>query len=259
MFLPTPLRICLLFLTSFGLSLPLYAEETSSDSSQTFIHQVLTAGEDIPDARIKTPRHTRDAYHPWMPPQKLDEWLTAREKLKTQIAVSNGLWPMPPQHPLNATIHGKINRGDYTIEKSISNHTPDIMFVAISIDRFITVGVFLASCVRMGTGIKGGFMKRTTRLLNNNLPRGQRNIFPVPITPSRHAWPSLHDWDVSFFTMTWWAMPTVEQSVWGMGAGLKMSIQNFACKTAWDFKRSIRFAVWTFSCHFRKWTPTGSA
>ncbi|MEZ6048054.1 MAG: hypothetical protein R3C11_21245 [Planctomycetaceae bacterium] len=96
-------------------------EETETTYKKTAqpqqIHQVLAEGETLPDSRIKKPRHTRDEFHPWTPPGKLAEWEAERSKLQTQIAVSNGLWPLPPKHPLNATIHGKINRGDYTIEK----------------------------------------------------------------------------------------------------------------------------------------------
>src|SRR5262249_8290391 len=40
-----------------------------------------------------------------------------RKELREQVLVANGLWPMPPRPPLQAVIHGKIDRGDYTVEK----------------------------------------------------------------------------------------------------------------------------------------------
>ncbi|MAT16477.1 MAG: hypothetical protein CMJ46_14535 [Planctomyces sp.] len=89
----------------------------AADEESIPVHQVLKTGQELGDARMKAPRGTRDPYHPWTPPTDLASWLKTREEIKTQVAVSNGLWPMPPALPLNATIHGKINRGDYTIEK----------------------------------------------------------------------------------------------------------------------------------------------
>ena len=46
-----------------------------------------------------------------------DEWLTRAESLRKQILFSSGLWPMPLKSPINATIFGKTDRGDFTIEK----------------------------------------------------------------------------------------------------------------------------------------------
>ena len=39
------------------------------------------------------------------------------EQVKRQMLVSQGLWPMPTKTPLNAVIHGKVDRDDYTVEK----------------------------------------------------------------------------------------------------------------------------------------------
>src|SRR5262245_11983701 len=46
-----------------------------------------------------------------------EEWLDRASRLKKQILVSAGLWPTPAKAPINATIFGKIDRGDHTIEK----------------------------------------------------------------------------------------------------------------------------------------------
>src|SRR6185369_15516590 len=37
--------------------------------------------------------------------------------LREQLLVATGLWPMPEKTPLNAVVHGKIERDGYTIEK----------------------------------------------------------------------------------------------------------------------------------------------
>jgi dienelactone hydrolase len=46
-----------------------------------------------------------------------EEWLARAAKLRQQIMVSAGLWPLPVKAPLNATIFNKVDRGDHTIEK----------------------------------------------------------------------------------------------------------------------------------------------
>lgn len=44
-------------------------------------------------------------------------WEERAAFLRKQILVANGLWPLPEKTPLNAVIHGKIDRDEYTIEK----------------------------------------------------------------------------------------------------------------------------------------------
>src|SRR5687768_16547820 len=44
-------------------------------------------------------------------------WERRAEFLRTQALVSQGLWPMPVKTPLAPVVHGRIDRGDYTIEK----------------------------------------------------------------------------------------------------------------------------------------------
>src|SRR5262249_58581884 len=44
-------------------------------------------------------------------------WLDRAARLKKQILVSAGLWPVPVKAPIKATIFGKVDRGDHTVEK----------------------------------------------------------------------------------------------------------------------------------------------
>ncbi len=45
------------------------------------------------------------------------QWEKRAADLREQIQVATGLWPMPAKTPINAVIHGKIDRDDYTVEK----------------------------------------------------------------------------------------------------------------------------------------------
>jgi hypothetical protein len=66
---------------------------------------------------IDAPKHWNLKYYPWTPPTTKDAWETRRAVLKEQLLVSQGLWPLPEKTPLNAVVHGKIERDGYTIEK----------------------------------------------------------------------------------------------------------------------------------------------
>jgi hypothetical protein len=79
--------------------------------------RVLPAGQFPPDARLKPQRTYNDAYHPWSVPANKAAWELTRDRLRTQLLTSVGLWPMPPKAPLKPVIHSPMDRGDYTIEK----------------------------------------------------------------------------------------------------------------------------------------------
>ncbi|MCA8991214.1 MAG: acetylxylan esterase [Planctomycetaceae bacterium] len=69
------------------------------------------------DARLRRLRTLNDKYHPWTPPTTQAEFEEVRQRLREQILVSNGLWPLPEKTPLEPVIHGKLDMGDYTVEK----------------------------------------------------------------------------------------------------------------------------------------------
>src|SRR5712672_309493 len=79
--------------------------------------RVLEAGKLPADSRLGPERTYNDAYHPWVPPATKAAWEAARPAIRERMLVGLGLWPMPPAVPLQAVIHGKIDRDDYTIEK----------------------------------------------------------------------------------------------------------------------------------------------
>ena len=68
------------------------------------------------DSRIATVR-TLNSYHSFVVPKTLAEWEARSQALREQLLVAMGLWPLPKRTPLNAVIHGKIERNGYTVEK----------------------------------------------------------------------------------------------------------------------------------------------
>ncbi|MBL9174070.1 MAG: acetylxylan esterase [Verrucomicrobiales bacterium] len=70
----------------------------------------------VQDVRL-LPLKDLDGYFPFRPPGSRPEWEQRAEQVRRQIQVALGLWPLPTRTPLNPVIHGRIDRGDYTVEK----------------------------------------------------------------------------------------------------------------------------------------------
>jgi len=75
------------------------------------------------DVRLQ-PLKDLNGYFPFTPPKSKAEWDARSEYVRRQILVSQGLWPMPTKAPLNAVIHGKIDRPEYTVEKVFFESAP---------------------------------------------------------------------------------------------------------------------------------------
>src|SRR5882672_4274696 len=68
----------------------------------------------LPDDVRLQPLKDLDGYFPFTPPTSKEAWEKRAERVRHQILVSQGLWPMPTKTPLNAVIHGRIDQGEYT-------------------------------------------------------------------------------------------------------------------------------------------------
>jgi hypothetical protein len=75
------------------------------------------------DVRLQ-PLKDLNGHFPFTPPSSLCEWEKRKEYVWRQILVAGGLWPTPTKTPLNAMIHGKIDRGEYTVEKAYFESVP---------------------------------------------------------------------------------------------------------------------------------------
>jgi dienelactone hydrolase len=69
------------------------------------------------DRRLTTVRTLDDKDFDLKPPATLAAWKARRQAVREQVLVANGLWPMPARGPIEATIHGKIDRDGYAVEK----------------------------------------------------------------------------------------------------------------------------------------------
>src|SRR6266704_112694 len=85
--------------------------------------RVLPEGKFPDDIRLQ-PLKDLDGYFPFTPPKSKAEWDKRAERVRRQILISQGLWPMPEKTPLNPVIHGKTDRGEYTVEKVYFESVP---------------------------------------------------------------------------------------------------------------------------------------
>ena len=58
-----------------------------------------------------------NGYFPFTPSASPQEWAVRREYVRRQILVSSGLWPMPERPEIHATVHGRIERDGYTVDR----------------------------------------------------------------------------------------------------------------------------------------------
>ncbi len=87
------------------------------------ITNFLNTGELSKDSRLGKPKTLND-YFPFVVPKTKEEWSARRQVVREQVLVSHGLWPMPEKTELESTIHGKIERDGYTVEKVFFTSTP---------------------------------------------------------------------------------------------------------------------------------------
>jgi dienelactone hydrolase len=78
--------------------------------------RVLPAGQ-VPEDKRLGPLKDLNGYFPFTPCATPEAWATRAERLRRQLLVAAGLWPMPAKTPANAVVYGRVDRGEYTVEK----------------------------------------------------------------------------------------------------------------------------------------------
>jgi len=108
-----------------SLTIPLFlalAIAATADVAEA-VPRVLSEVQLPNDARLEALKDL-DGYFPFTPPASQAAWEKRAGRVRRQILVSQGLWPMPTRTPLNAVIHGTMDRGEYTVEKVYFESTP---------------------------------------------------------------------------------------------------------------------------------------
>jgi hypothetical protein len=78
--------------------------------------RVLPEGK-LPDDHRLGPLQNFEGYFPFTPSATREAWEQRAERVRRQVLVATGLWPMPSKTPDHAVVHGLVERDDYTVEK----------------------------------------------------------------------------------------------------------------------------------------------
>ncbi|MDG1897569.1 MAG: acetylxylan esterase [Fuerstiella sp.] len=97
-----------------NLVLLLLAISTSRIIAET--PRAFPAGELPADSRLDELR-TLNSYFPFAPIENKQQWHQRQAEIKRRILISQGLWPEPTKTKLRATIHGRVEHDDYTVER----------------------------------------------------------------------------------------------------------------------------------------------
>ncbi len=84
--------------------------------AQAGVPRVLPEGELPADSRLSDLNNLK-GYFPFTPCQTSEAWARRSERVRRQLLVALGLWPMPTKTQLNPVIHGRVDREEYTVEK----------------------------------------------------------------------------------------------------------------------------------------------
>jgi len=108
------------FVAAVAISIAIFAVIGSANAAAP---RVLPEGKQPSDARLQPPKDL-NGYFPLTVPKSKEEWTKRADAVKRQIAVAEGIWPTPERTPLNVVIHGRIDKGDYTVEKVYFESVP---------------------------------------------------------------------------------------------------------------------------------------
>src|SRR5690348_8491684 len=85
-------------------------------SSLADVPRALPPGKLPADKRLAEPKDL-DGYFPLAVPSSVDQWQKRAERVRRQVKVATGLWPMPASTPVKAVVHGRVDRNEYTVDR----------------------------------------------------------------------------------------------------------------------------------------------
>ncbi|OYV83382.1 MAG: hypothetical protein B7Z73_16020, partial [Planctomycetia bacterium 21-64-5] len=78
--------------------------------------RALPPGKQPADKRLAEPKDL-DGYFPMSVPATVDAWQKRAERVRRQAKVATGIWPLPSSTPVNAVVHGRVDRNEYTVDR----------------------------------------------------------------------------------------------------------------------------------------------
>ncbi|HEX7376073.1 MAG TPA: acetylxylan esterase [Pirellulales bacterium] len=78
--------------------------------------RALPVGKLPADQRLAAPKDL-NGYFPMQVPATAADWQKRADIVRRQAKVATGVWPLPEATPVNAVVHGLIDRDEYTVER----------------------------------------------------------------------------------------------------------------------------------------------
>jgi dienelactone hydrolase len=122
------------------------------------------------DVRLQ-PLKDLDGYFPWSPPASPDAWKVRAEQVRTQMRIAMGIFPEPTKTPLNAVVHGKVEREDFTVERVFFESMPGF-YVTGSLFRPKTPGRHPAVLCPHGHWANGRFYTNAEANVKKDIEKG---------------------------------------------------------------------------------------
>ncbi len=105
-------------------SLPV-GQQTAWGADVQDLLRALPEGQLPNDARLG-PLKDLNGYFPFQPLASKAAWEQRAEAVRRQILVACGLWPMPEARPIEAVVHGKVEREGYSVERVYFESAPGL-------------------------------------------------------------------------------------------------------------------------------------
>lgn len=115
-----------------------------------------------------------NGHFPFKVPDSIEAWEKRADALRKRILVSNGLWPMPERAPLNAVIHGRIERDGFSIEKVYFEAHPGFYVTGMLFRPLGKQGPFPAVLSPHGHG--GRLQKSDLKKVQTQIVKGQERF-----------------------------------------------------------------------------------
>ncbi len=125
----------------------------------------------LPDDHRLAPLKDLNGDFTWKPVAK-DAWPARAAQVRQQMRVALGLWPEPTRTPLNAVIHGKTERGDYTVEKVFFESMPGLFHTGNLYRPKGAAGKHPAVIVTHGHWLDARFWEKTDDVLKKEIEAG---------------------------------------------------------------------------------------
>ena len=142
----------------------------------------LTAAEAPPDMRLGKLKDL-NGYFPFNPPPTREAWDARAAQVRRQLLVALGLHPLPEKTALKAVTHGRVDCGDYSVERVFFESMPGY-FVTGSLYRPAKMeGKVPAVLCPHGHWNNGRFLRQTEGEISSDLRSGAEKMPNNAINP----------------------------------------------------------------------------